>query len=241
MTGAAAIDLYVMPVAPEADPRGILPLLDHAEQKRAARYRRVQDRLSYIAAHALLRVMLGHRLGVEPPALRFSSRPGGKPVLESGFETIPFSLSHSAGVVAVALGCDVELGVDIEVSPRPRPAGRYAASAFCPDETAMIHGVVEDVARERLFLQFWTLKEAFAKATGRGLSGGLDRVSFAAGPDRPVFHSADDGPTSEWKFAQWSTTDHVLALAARGRDMPRAVQLHVLDEDALRSAPPASR
>jgi 4'-phosphopantetheinyl transferase len=236
---AEGIDVYVLHLATRrrgAEP--FLVLLDEAEHRRAMRFRNPADLLSYSAAHALLRMVLSRRAGVEPTELRFSTGRGGKPFLKSGPS---FSLSHSRGIVAVAVAEDAELGVDVETVPRQRAAGALVASAFCEDEAALLAATGDEARRQTLFLELWTLKEAFAKAVGQGLAGGLDRVSFAAGPDCPAFRSDAAGNPADWQFAQWSAEDSVLALAARGPDVPRPVRLHVLDEDAFANAPADGR
>jgi 4'-phosphopantetheinyl transferase len=48
---------------------------------------------------------------------------------------------------------------------------------FSPSEAATLRGLSIDLQPER-FLQYWTLKEAYVKARGMGLSLALDRFSF---------------------------------------------------------------
>lgn len=128
----------------------------------------------------------------------------GKPCLAGG---PGFNLSHSGNAAVVALAAGLELGVDLERPGRRRPHAELARRFFCPREADAV-AAAEGAAREALFLQLWTAKEAVLKALGRGLAFGLERLEFAAGPPAQLLHiAADGGETRQWQV-------HALALAA---------------------------
>lgn len=133
-------------------------------------------------------------------------RPGehGKPRLAGG---PGFNLSHSGDAAVVALAPDLELGVDLERPGRRRPHAELARRFFCSREADAV-AAAEGVAREALFLQLWTAKEAVLKALGRGLAFGLERLEFAAGPPAQLLHIAPDGGDAQ----HWQV--HALAAAA---------------------------
>jgi 4'-phosphopantetheinyl transferase len=70
--------------------------------------------------------------------------------------------------------------------------------------------------KQSLFYRFWTLKEAYAKATGRGLANGLDQFSFVL--DRPdirvIFHSPGQEDSGHWQFFQFSPVPGYMAAVA---------------------------
>ncbi|MEU7055836.1 4'-phosphopantetheinyl transferase superfamily protein [Streptomyces sp. NPDC046197] len=78
------------------------------------------------------------------------------------------SISHCAGVVAVALAA-AEVGVDVELS-RPLPVVNLARRWFDPAEAAWLASRPEQDRTED-FLRLWTAKEALGKALGVGLRG----------------------------------------------------------------------
>jgi len=201
--------------------------LDPDESARAGAFRFAADRQSYVAAHALLRATLSEAFagagGPAPSAWRFRAGTHGKPELVAGQAAghARFNLSHSRGMVAVAIAADCEVGIDVEaLARRVSDDAAIARRHFTRGEQDSLAGRADPVERRRAFLALWTAKEAFIKATGRGLSLPLDsfEVDLAACRYARV---APDGEAAafDWTLARWSTPTHLVALAA-GR--PRA-------------------
>lgn len=93
----------------------------------------------------------------------------GKPGLPG--KEIYFSLSHSGGFVACAVG-DTELGIDIQLltSYREKMAARY----FHPAENEFLKRSKD---RDGDFTRLWCMKESYVKAHGKGLSMGLEQFN----------------------------------------------------------------
>src|SRR2546421_10271518 len=89
-------------------------LLDQEERARAARFHFEQDRSMYIGAHALLRRALSRHAAVHPSAWRFEPEQHGRPRIVAPSTSLYFSLSHTRGLAACAIGVDLELGLDVE-------------------------------------------------------------------------------------------------------------------------------
>jgi 4'-phosphopantetheinyl transferase len=193
MTGdaaaAGATDLSVLAGWPgvrlwlfdlSGDPSAVqLGWLSADEQARASRFAFERDRRRYRAAHAQMRGLLAQVMGSSPGSLRFSESPHGKPRLEA--EGAPaFNLSHSADVGAFALAASGEIGVDIEVLHRVDDLEALSERCFTRSEQDELDRCGDDSgARDLLFLQGWTRKEACLKAVGSGLA--LEPASFEAG------------------------------------------------------------
>jgi 4'-phosphopantetheinyl transferase len=150
------------------------------ERGRAGRFVRDRDRDRFVAARALLRLLLGQCLGEDPRALVFRYGPNGKPALEGPPRGLAFNLAHSEAraVCAVARGCEA-LGVDVE---RVRPiedAEGVARLALPRGEAARLASLPEP-QRLRGFYEAWTRNEALLKALGLGLGQPLaDRAEGA--------------------------------------------------------------
>jgi 4'-phosphopantetheinyl transferase len=190
---------------------GLCDVLSEAEREQLERRLRASDRELYLAAHGLLRVVLGHYLGLAPAAVLLGAGEHGKPYLESG-PALELSLTHSAGVAAVALSALGPVGVDVESPARRCQPGEIAERYFTARETAAILAVPE-ARRGRRFFLYWTVKEAVLKAAGTGLTAPLHSVECAlAGRTR---WSVTTGPQLGPRGAGW----RVAALALGGRHL----------------------
>lgn len=200
--------LDISGVAPGQWP-ALAALLDDAERARAARFAFEEDRHSYIAAHALLRAELSRRAGPAPQEWRFAATALGKPFLLDPPRDLRFSLTHTRGMVAVAVTDGLEIGVDVESEDRRAESMKLAERFFAREEIALLRAVEGDARRE-MFFAIWTLKEAVVKATGQGLSRALD--SFAVSPDPPRVTMRDEA----WSADHWRLGSFHFALAAQG-------------------------
>ena len=189
-------------------------MLDDGETARAARFMRAANREEFVTAHGLKRVMLGQLLGTDPRALRFCVSPdGGKPELAlPGRQDLRFNLSHSNGMVACAAAFGAELGIDVEPRGR-RVEPSVADHFFAPDEARWLAERPE-TKRDEDFMALWTLKEALVKASGLGLSQGLETFSMRPDPPRLLRHIGVVPSGHSGVFSQWNPTPgHVAALA----------------------------
>lgn len=145
------------------------------ELERARRLRDDSDRGRWVAARAFLRAALGRWVGVDPMALVFEIGASGKPSLAGGPR---FSLAHSAERALLAVCADAEVGADIEAVRADRARPPSAERFFSDRERAELEALSEP-ERVRRFFQLWTAKEAYRKATGEGIAGGLGELPGA--------------------------------------------------------------
>jgi 4'-phosphopantetheinyl transferase len=158
--------------------RDLLAVLSDPEGDRAARYRFDIDRRRFVIARASLREILGRYLGVGAAEIGFEYGIHGKPALAKPYSDsgIRFNLSHSADIALCALARGSDVGVDVEQIQRDVNAERIAVQFFSPSERRLLaeaHDVSETFAR------IWVRKEAYVKATGRGLGVELQAFSVS--------------------------------------------------------------
>jgi len=207
---------------PVTDPRRrteLERLLSRDERTRLARFRVEPARVLYLSAHALLRLGLSRLTGGPPDGWEFAPDPLGKPTVAapSGAPALHFSLTHTDGLVACAIAREPEIGVDAESLGRSGGFEGLARRFYSPDEQRLLAETPAERYRET-FLDLWTLKEAYLKARGLGLTVPTAAVSFR--PDRgrsagvsfaPPIH---DSPPS-WRFHRTRLGDHRVAVALR--------------------------
>lgn len=198
------------------------------ERARQARYLRESDRDLHRLTRALQRTVLSRYANVAPRDWVFARDTYDKPSVcgPSGVPWPRFNLSNTDGLVACAVSTTVpSLGVDVEPTTRHIEIEQLADRFFSPVEAADLRSRPPPHQTLRFFT-YWTLKEAYIKACGQGLTIPLDQFAFhlAAGGDITVTFDprlADD--PAAWRYQLFRASDHHLAaLAARvghGRDL----------------------
>jgi 4'-phosphopantetheinyl transferase len=201
--GSGAVHLYfTRPERVSAEHlRSFENLLDAEERARLARLSLEKVRREYLLGRALVRTALGRHLSAAREALRFSAGPHGKPLLiQPTGVGVDFNLAHTEGLLVAAVTFAGQVGVDVEPTARPVNldiADRY----FAPSEIASLRALPQTAQVER-FLTLWTLKEAYLKATGVGISGGLSAIRLEAEGD-PVTVAFDPSISDDpvrWRF-----------------------------------------
>ncbi len=188
-------------------------VLDDSERARAGRFHFERDRQAYIAAHALTRATLSQCYDRPPEAWRFSTGTHGKPEIDDG--VLRFNLSHTRGFVVVAVTHDSDVGVDVERLDPKRLGPEVTDRFFAPAETAYLRSLPEGAWSEAAYA-FWTLKEAYIKATGLGLSCPLDAFHFGLDPIAIQFSPRITDDPAQWRFQRWRPTqEHSVALGVR--------------------------
>ncbi len=203
-------------------------LLDVDDQARAARLRPPHARERWVLAHGLLRQVLSRYAPVEPTAWRFDRDDHGRPWIASPDSPgLFFSLSACPGLAAVLVSDQPRCGIDVERVGRARAPLTTARGAFTPSEQAEL-AATAPTRRDLVFARHWTLKEAWAKAMGRGLDLPVERVGFSVAQDGAVTMALppDLGEASAWSLTLTQPgPDHVLA-AAMGAGARRRLVLH---------------
>jgi 4'-phosphopantetheinyl transferase len=99
------------------------------------------------------------------------------------------------------------IGVDVEYLPRKNDTAGIASHFFAPQEQA---GLAER------FFDYWTLKEAYIKARGKGMALPLDGFWFDLSGDEPMISFDDRIPDNPvlWRFETVSLSkDHLCSAA----------------------------
>lgn len=98
----------------------------------------------------------------------------GKPSLAENQE-IKYNISHADGISACIV-TDSECGIDCENVRQYRP--NVMKRAFSESEAELVLSA-PDSERDLIFFRLWTLKEAYIKATGIGLSFPMKNAVFS--------------------------------------------------------------
>lgn len=240
-----SIDLWLADYQQFADPlqlNRLHALLSAREREQEAAFRFADDRLRYRVTRAMVRTVLSRYAAVDPGGWEFSANAYGRPRIAAhhGVPALDFNISHTRGLIALAVGSGAELGVDVENLAARNASPGIAEQFFSRHEAAALAALPEPLRAERFF-EYWTFKEAYIKARGMGLSLPLDRFSIHFHGERTVGMTAerdiDDDP-GRWCFWQCRPApQQLLALCAPAHG-GAAPQVSVRRIDAMLEASP---
>jgi len=186
------------------------------------------------------REMLRRSLTLYRPDIResewiFTENLHGKPQIDPSLQTneLHFNLSHTNGLTVLAISSNPHCGIDIENTAVSRPTSYLdiADRFFTPAESVQIKqgSTAEQIQH---FFDFWTLKEAYIKAVGKGLSLGLDRFQFCVKKDAPIsidFPAPAIDDASHWSFHQETLGEDMrlaIALQTAGQKIITPTLMH---------------
>lgn len=176
------IDLWLLRydrVGDEALLERLRQWLDPAERAQEPRFHFADDRKRYLLTRALVRSTLSRYAPVAPAQWRFGANAYGRPHIEAGqgIAGLNFNISHTHGLIALAVTLAREIGVDVEHVRHRQVSLGIAHRFFAAEEVAALAQVAAAQQQDRFF-EYWTFKEAYIKARGMGLSLPLERFSF---------------------------------------------------------------
>lgn len=132
----------------------------------------------------------------------------GRPLTSATPTGWHLSLSHSRGLAAVATGVR-PLGIDIEPGQRKPDWARVSKRWFSAVEQEWLFRANDPFS----FLKLWTLKEAWLKATGRGIAGNLQTLEV-----RKDFELYGDQPEQQWLASCFYVEGFLVTLVYQGTE-----------------------
>lgn len=189
------------------------------EWERHHRYQVESKRMEDLWSRWIVRRTLARILDQSPPHLQFESDDHGRPRLcdHANPLRLDFNLTNTEGCVALVSALGARVGCDVEMVHRDVPAERLAERHFAePEIRAMM--ALQKEQRALRFFEIWTLKEAFVKARGTGLTTPLSEFAFHfdGGEVRIEIQDHLRETPSHWQFARfWPSPSHLLSLACR--------------------------
>jgi len=176
-------EIHVWYVKPEAI-RGKMVLdacldaLSEQEQEQCQRFRFSGDSHHYLVSHAMVRYALSEYFDMRPREWVFSLSDRGRPeVANHGLPSIRFNLSHTKGLAACVVCLSSDCGVDVErIFGRHNPVGVAKRMFSTAEYEHMLQ--LHDQEQLEYFFTRWTLREAYVKARGIGISFPMHKLNF---------------------------------------------------------------
>jgi 4'-phosphopantetheinyl transferase len=157
--------------------------LSPSDWARAERYKVPARRHAFERGRLFVRHLLGHYLQRPEITIELGVHENGKPFVHHlpGEALHEISLSHSGGVLMVAVSRAGEVGVDAEqIDPQVKHES-IARRFFAAEENAAL-AACSPAEREQAFFRCWTRKEALVKALGDGLAHSLTTFAVSIEP-----------------------------------------------------------
>ena len=189
----------------DGDFSSLFYFLNDEEKVNILRLRDRKDQWSVASARVAARIILSRHLNCPAQDIAIIRDNYGKPWLDSArhgdiAKQIYFSISHTRELVAIAVGRS-RVGIDVEMVRKFPDMMQVATMQFAQEMNHDLLSAQSEAERVELFYRFWTLGEAFIKATGEGIAQGLQSFAFSA-CERPALKRVSNfwGPTDRWSF-----------------------------------------
>lgn len=176
-------------------------LLSASETARAGLLKSDQTTASYIAGRGILRTILSAYLDLKPEEVPLATGEYGKPVIATTANNICFNLSHSGGLLVVAVAVGLEVGIDIEKIASGKPLREMAKLVFSRQEQDELFRLPTRRMQTEAFHRCWVRKEACLKACGTGFS--LPGTSFSI----PACDTATFNGSVVYNHSAWQVLD----------------------------------
>jgi len=131
----------------------------------------------------VLKGLLNRYLGLKESAIKIEEGPHGKPYLASPLDPcLSFNLSHSGPYLMLAFSTHQDIGIDLESLDHAADEDAIAKRFFHPEETKALATLTGE-EKAKAFFRIWTMKEAFLKGLGCGLTWPTTAFTFVPLPD----------------------------------------------------------
>ena len=195
-------------------------LLSEEEQRQQQRFYFAKDQHRYLLTRVLTRTTLSKYSSIKPEDWKFTKNAYGRPEIENKdpFEPpLSFNISHTSDMIMLGVAQQT-IGLDVENVQIDRASLEIAHRYFSSREVNDLNSLPANQRHEHFFY-YWTLKEAYIKARGRGMSLPLRQFSFYFPEPRDIKITFDprlNEKPEHWRF--WllkPTMNHVAAIGLK--------------------------
>lgn len=170
------VQVYIADITYLPDPKEhpeLTYVLSEERRQKTMHFGQSQNRRQSLGAGLLLEKVLAEH-GISSNAVQLGEH--GKPEAPG----VQFNLSHSENMVVCAVG-DRPVGCDVE---KIKQVPNTLAERFFSEKEKEYLSTCSGETYKEAFFRLWTMKESYAKMTGEGMSGTVDKVEIVL--DEPI-------------------------------------------------------
>jgi 4'-phosphopantetheinyl transferase len=149
--------------------------LDENESRKLESITENQFKTKYMESVFLKKAILSKYINTPISSIHFGQKKFGKPILISPKNSVDFNVAHSNDFFVCAIADSGLIGVDVE---EIKEIDLQITLEFCCDSELEYCSAGNVIERRTNFFKLWTLKEAYVKAIGKGLSYPLKDICF---------------------------------------------------------------
>ncbi|MEZ4805622.1 MAG: 4'-phosphopantetheinyl transferase superfamily protein [Bacteroidia bacterium] len=162
-------------------------LLNESEVLKSDNFVMEKDRKRFIVTRGVLKIILGKFLNKNPEDIEFYFEQHLKPRVKTQHSNLHFNVTHSADRIIIAISSK-PIGVDIEHVDEEFGFDQILDVTFSDNELDYIQNSNN---KSEAFYLLWTRKEAFLKATGKGIDDDLQQIPALTGIHELVSEISD--------------------------------------------------
>ncbi len=195
----------------------LINYLSHEEKSQANNFLFEHLKNRYVASHGLLRVLLGKYLSFSPSQVEYTYNEFQKPLCKQD-PNLYFNMSHSNEYACYAFSFNHQVGIDIEFMDTKIEVEDLLPIIATLNES-FIFKSLDKKEKFYSFYKIWTIKEAFLKALGLGLSHPLSNIETTILP-RERFEvircndMSEKELSKEWSFSPIGSLPGYLGVVA---------------------------
>jgi 4'-phosphopantetheinyl transferase len=198
----------------ETDFNYLLRMTDPAKQDRIKKFRQWQDAHLTLFADLIVRSLIMRQNKCQHNEISFIAGLYGKPTLMSD-PAFHFNVSHSGQWIVCAADA-TQVGIDVE---------QVSTIDLSVSETFFSGSEHMDILRsadpQQKFIELWTLKEAYLKLIGTGLSRALNSFSIRFSADGNISIETEGSILAQTHFRQYDIAEgYKMAVCARHNEFP---------------------
>ncbi len=155
--------------------------LSNDEKERADKLKVELKKKQFVISRSVLRKTISNSINKPHDEIKFFYGKHGKPFIKDKHndKVIEFNVSHSEQCILIAVTLDNKVGVDVEKIDEKIDYKSLSTRFFSKKENEFLRSLKES-KKLNAFYSIWARKEAFIKATGKGISFGLDKFSVCS-------------------------------------------------------------